>query len=414
MRFLLLFCLAGTLSADLRTEDLRAVEEVFHRTDPSLTWFAAAAKKPLDASRSVMIVQAAPDSRAGPDRRRIGVFIVSGTSNRVLLVLDNFAERGIEGFPSLDDPGTNSVKLHFYSDYGIYYGSIRYFYNPASRKPPLKFRYGMVALTSSSVRNGSIVYTGSALGRGYRISIGSAGMKISDGPAPPDVLPQPVSLRLGDGRTLLISNTPAGGSHQVAGFAMIAKSGARQFFAAPIPTMAMDRKMRPGEQAPGEIENDIGPVALDGSIVWYANRFYDGEGTSGVGAIGAFDVRTGKFEIRYLPEMAAWSGSAMRLDHEDLWIGLMRQPEGSAFSGGLLRYSRKTGAVAKFDVPDYINTIDRMGDAIYCGTSNGLYVVRGGAVAHISFEPDISGRLVGVSAPQKPGSRGEALTPRIQ
>jgi hypothetical protein len=390
---LCLCCLVGTLSADLGTEDLRSVEEVFHKTDPSLTWFAASAKKPIDAVRSVMIVQAAPDARSGPDRHTIGLFIVSGRSNRVLLVIDRFAEREVDGFPGLEQPTANSVNIHFYSDYGIYYGSVKYFFE----KPTVKFRYGMLALHSSSVRKGSIVYTGSAMGHGYEVTIGPGGRKITDGPVPSDDVPPPVSLRLADGRTLLVSNTPVGQTHQLAGFAVIDKSGKRSFYAAPVPTMSLDRKMRLGEPAPGEIENDIGPVAMGGSTVWYANRFYDGEGTSGVGAIGAFDVSTGKFEMRYLPAIAAWSGSAIRLDGDDLWVGLMRQPEGAAFSGGLLRYGTKTGVVAKFDVPDYIHTIDRLGDAIYCGTSNGVYVVRDGAVVHTSFEPDANGKLTAVT-----------------
>jgi hypothetical protein len=55
------------------------------------------------------------------------------------------------------------------------------------------------------------------------------------------------------------------------------------------------------------------------------------------------DLRTHKFEMRYLPGIVAWSGSAMRFDGDDLWIGLMQQPKGAAFSGGLLRYNLRTG-----------------------------------------------------------------------
>jgi hypothetical protein len=158
--------------------------------------------------------------------------------------------------------------------------------------------------------------------------------------------------------------------------------------------MALDRQLRPNEQAPLEIENDIGPAVLDGTTIWFANNFYDGEGTTGVGAIGSFDTRTHKFEMRYLPEIVPWSGSAMRLDGDDLWIGLMRQPEGAAFGGGLLRYNVKTGAVTTYKIPDYIYTIDRLGDAIYCGTSNGIYSIRGADVRQMRFEPDATGKVV--------------------
>jgi hypothetical protein len=161
--------------------------------------------------------------------------------------------------------------------------------------------------------------------------------------------------------------------------------------------MALYRKALPGKQAPGEIENDVGPSVLDGTRVWFANSFYDGEGVSGVGAVGAFDVTTRKYEMRYLPEIAPWSGSAMLLDGKDLWIGLMRRPEGASYGGGLLRYSTGTGVVRKYAVPDLIYTIDRLGDTLYCGTSHGLYRVRDRAITQLRFEPDGKGKLIMVA-----------------
>ena len=428
VRIGLLFCLAivpGCCSlafaAGLQREDLRSVQEAFRKTDASLAWFEARAKESLDATRSVMIVRAAYDSQAIPGKSRIGVFVVSGTANRVQLVLDVFPEIETEGFPSLDQTGANSVDLHFHSDYGIYQGSIKYIYDLSGRKPRVKIRYGMLALTSSRIQSGRLLYAASSSGwseRHVTVAIqprdGNAlpVYKITDAPAPPDALPEPVKLLLPDGRTVLVSNTPPGQAHQLAGMAIINKSATREFYPAPVPTMALDRKLRPNEQAPAEIENNIGPVEVNGSTLWFANSFYDGEGTSGVGAIGAFDLRTHKFEMRYLPEIAPWSGSAIRLDGDHLWIGLMRQPEGAAYSGGLLRYNPRTGSVKTYGIPDYIYTIDRFGDGVYCGTSNGLYLVRGEEVVHMSFEPDASGELVAVSAGRRPGGRAEALAPQ--
>jgi hypothetical protein len=167
-----------------------------------------------------------------------------------------------------------------------------------------------------------------------------------------------------------------------------------------VSTMAEYRQLRPESQPQLEIENNIGPFVLKGSTVWFANTFYDGEGTSGVGAVGSFDLQSHKFQMRHLPEIVRWSGSAMRLDSDDLWIGLMSQPEGAANSGGLLRFNTKTGAVTKFDIPDYIHTIDRVGDTIYCGTSNGVYRVRGADVSQLRFEPDSSGKIVMIATPK--------------
>jgi hypothetical protein len=155
--------------------------------------------------------------------------------------------------------------------------------------------------------------------------------------------------------------------------------------------------MLPGKRPPLEIWSDIGPFALSGTKVWFASTFYDGEGVSGVGAIGAFDIPARKYQMRYLPEIAGWSGSAILLDGDDLWIGLMRRPEGAGYGGGLLRYNTKTGSARKYAFPDVIYTVDRLGDALYCGTSHGLYIVRDDKVAHLRFEPDGKEKLIMVA-----------------
>ena len=90
--------------------------------------------------------------------------MVSGTANRVQLVLDVFPEIESNGFPSLDPAGSHSVSLHFHSDYGIYQGSIKYIYDLSSGKAPVKIRYGMLALTSSRIQNGNLLYTASSSG----------------------------------------------------------------------------------------------------------------------------------------------------------------------------------------------------------------------------------------------------------
>jgi hypothetical protein len=156
-------------------------------------------------------------------------------------------------------------------------------------------------------------------------------------------------------------------------------------------------------------------VTLAAVLLWmdrqFGSRFFfcDGEGTSGVGAIGSFDVRNaqvrdaifaGDCGLVGIGDAARWRRSLDWLDAATV---------GAAFGGGLLRYNLKTGAVAKFEIRDYIYAIDRAGDAVYCGTSNGLYIVRGGAVTQMKFEPDVSGRLVGVSTGPKPWPHGDSL-----
>jgi hypothetical protein len=410
VRLLSLLCLAIVSCAaqppDLRNEDLHSIQDALRKADASLNWFHVAAKKAMvDAAYSVMVVEAAPSEPRKLGVTQIGIFVVSAKTNQVRLVLDRYPLSGTAGFPTLERATAHVAYVHFYEDYGLYYGSIKYIYDLASARPPLKIRYGILALTSSERRNGKLRYAASFGGSERHATIviepragdAAPAYSMADAPAPWawDLAAEPARLATTDGQSVIVANkTPPGQPHQASGIYVIGKSGGKQYYPAPIPTMALHRKLLPDTQAPGEIENDIGPFVLHGHKIWFATTFYDSEGFSGVGAMGSFDISTRKYEMRYLPEIAPWSGSAILLDGADLWIGLMRRPEGAEYGAGLLRYNTATGAVAKYPVADYIHTIDRLGDTLYCGTSHGLYTVRGSRVTQLRFEPDDQGKLV--------------------
>jgi hypothetical protein len=410
VRLLSLLCLAIVSCAaqppDLRNEDLHSIQDALRKADASLNWFHVAAKKAMvDAAYSVMVVEAAPSEPRKLGVTQIGIFVVSAKTNQVRLVLDRYPLSGTAGFPTLERATAHVAYVHFYEDYGLYYGSVKYIYDLASPRPPLKIRYGIVALTSSERRNAKLRYSASFGGSERHATIviepragdAAPAYSIADAPAPWawDLAAEPARLATTDGQSVIVANkTPPGQPHQASGIYVIGKSGGKQYYPAPIPTMALHRKLLPDTQAPGEIENDIGPFVLHGHKIWFATTFYDSEGFSGVGAMGSFDISTRKYEMRYLPEIAPWSGSAILLDGADLWIGLMRRPEGAEYGAGLLRYNTATGAVAKYPVADYIHTIDRLGDTLYCGTSHGLYTVRGSRVTQLRFEPDDQGKLV--------------------
>ena len=428
VRLALLLCLAlaseqplAAQHSDLQQENLDAVKNVLRKNDPSLDLFHVLAKKPVDATYSVMVVEAAPAelrpgaSRPTPVHRRmqIGVFLVYGRTNRVRLVLDAYPLSSMVADPELDQPTAHSAYLHLYSDYGMYCGSLKYIYDLSRPTAPLKIRYRILALTSSARQNGRLRYSASfRLGiqaregeseRHATITIeprtGDAwpAYKIVDAPAPPAGAGE-TEMHIAGGQSLVVANkTPPGETHQPSGIYVVSRSGRKQFFPVPIPTAALHRKLLPDKPRPGGIQNDIGPFILDGTKVWFANSFYDGEGESGVGAVGVFDIPTRNYEMRHLPEITPWSGSAILLDGEDLWVGLMRRPEGANYGTGLLRYGTRSGAATKYPVPDLIYTLDRLGDKLYCGTSHGLYVLRGDKLTQLRFEPDEKGNLVMVS-----------------
>jgi hypothetical protein len=278
--------------------------------------------------------------------------------------------------------------------------------------PPLKIRYGILALTSST-HDGGMLHYNASFGASSQIQQGwkerytiitiqpragdaSPSFQIVDTPPHANLPPEPTPLRAAGGQSVLIANTPPGQPHQPARIYITNKLGKR-FFPAPVPTLAQFQNARSRHRAPNEIQSEIGPFVLDGPRAWFANSFYDGEGVSGVGAIGSFDTLTHLYEMRYLPEITPWSGSAILLDGEDLWIGLMRRPEGASTGSGLLRYNTKTRAVAKYAIPDLIYTIDRLGETLYCGTSQGLYTIHGGKITQLRFEPDEKGNTAMVA-----------------
>ena len=405
--------------ADLQKEDVRAIQLALKTRDSSLDWFQVLAKKPIDSGDSVMLVEAAPTelrpgaSQPSPivSRMQIALLVAAGARNQVRLMLDSLPLRDLSATPKLDQPTGRSVNLHFYSDYGIYLGSIKYFYDLAGQQPPAKIRYGILALTSSEKVHGTLRYTAS-FGTANQVQEGwserhamitiqpGAGdslpqFKIVDAPAAEDnAYVEPTPLRVGGGESVLIANqTSPGQPHHPSSIYVIEKSGRKQGFPPPLPSMNFYRKMLPGKQPPAEIWSDIGPFVLNNGKIWFASTFYDGEGVSGVGAIGTFDIAPRQYHMRYLPEIKRWSGSAILLDGDQLWIGLVHHPEGADFGGGLLGYNIKTGSTTKYAFRDVIYTIDRLGDALYCGTSNGVYVLRDRKLTQLRFEPNEQGQL---------------------
>ncbi|HUJ51345.1 MAG TPA: hypothetical protein VLW25_14145 [Bryobacteraceae bacterium] len=359
-------------------------------------------KKPLDAAHSVAL---ADTEKPGPGRW--GLYIVSNQNNQELLALDAYSEGALAASPVLEAFGPNAAYLHFYSDYGIYYGSVKYIFDLSSSKPPTKIRYGLLGLTSVVRRNGKLDYSASFNQPGQIFQNGwheqhaaiivqprDAGLPayqiVNGAITPGQSAGEPRAMTGPGGEAVLVDNTtPPGQPHRPSTIFVDSKP-----FPAPIPTIGFYRRALPQKQAPGEMESDIGPFVQNGDKIWFTTTFYDGEGTSGIGAIGTFDISTRKYLMRYLPEIAPWSGSAILLDGDRLWIGLKRRPEGADIGGGLLRYNMHTGRVKTFAIPDVIFTVDRARDAIYCGTSHGLYMLRGDQITQLRFEPNESGQLV--------------------
>lgn len=138
------------------------------------------------------------------------------------------------------------------------------------------------------------------------------------------------------------------------------------------------------------IEERAGPWQRVGDRIWFGRTFYDGEGTTGVGAIGRFDLASRSFSFISPEALRPWSASALLIEDDVAWVGLVRHPEGADYGHGLLRVhltDRNTGLTP---IADMITGIVRWRGALYVATTNGVYVVDGRALRRYRLEP--SGR----------------------
>jgi len=123
------------------------------------------------------------------------------------------------------------------------------------------------------------------------------------------------------------------------------------------------------------VGEEFGPYQRVGSRIWFGKTFYDGEGITGVGGFGYFDIPTSIYKFLPIKEMAPWSVSAILVEDRHAWIGLVGHPEGADYSGGLLQYDLQTGGVKKYPVEEVVLRIMRQGSKVYLATQSGISVI---------------------------------------
>ena len=118
---------------------------------------------------------------------------------------------------------------------------------------------------------------------------------------------------------------------------------------------ARPRRVADGYVRDGTIlEEEPGPYQVVGSRIWFGKTFYDGEGTSGVGGLGYFDTSTSQYRFVQVPGLADWSVSAILIEKDAAWIGLVDYPEGEPYGGGLIRYDFKARTSRKYATEEVI------------------------------------------------------------
>src|SRR5207247_8520451 len=111
---------------------------------------------------------------------------------------------------------------------------------------------------------------------------------------------------------------------------------------------------------------------VDGRV-WLGKRFYDGEGSTGVGALGYFDIAQQKFVFLDIPEIVDWSVSAILVERQTVWAGLQNNPEGASRSGGLLRHDLNTSSTHIYPIEDLVQQIHPPVHGCLIGTTNAIY-----------------------------------------
>jgi hypothetical protein len=124
-------------------------------------------------------------------------------------------------------------------------------------------------------------------------------------------------------------------------------------------------------RASTEINESIGPWQMEDKRIWFGKTFYDGEGSSGVGGFGYFDMNERRFHMFAPPEIADWSVSAIDVGSDAVWMALVQNGEYGESSGGLLRYDRQSGVVRRLGLPDVVLRIVRAGGKLLAATDLG-------------------------------------------
>jgi hypothetical protein len=387
-------------------EDLRSVTAWLRKNNPDPVPVHAIDKQAVDSTYSILVAEETAQWRklaTSPPAELLrpgytGVFVVYGKTNQVYMVLEVFRSEDFRGlFAQIQEARRDSVLIEFFDSYGGCGASLKYVYDLDKKRIDSRLRFCRMAFDPPVRADGRLYYKS-------RSECGHSGMKLE-----PREFIVAVEPRAGVAvpgyqfvkamPSAVPATTVAPAFVVEAGGVHLSRAGAaNKFFPVAVPSLDEYTKLRGNEARGGWrptrefLKNQVGPIAVDGTALWFANTFYDGEGITGVGGIGRFDLMTGEYKMRHFPQIARWSGSWILLEGDDIWVGLVCRPEGAPIGGGLLRYNRVTGEGQRYEFPGVISSIDRAGDTLYLATSIGLYLFRNDSLTLMRLEPVAKGR----------------------
>jgi hypothetical protein len=146
------------------------------------------------------------------------------------------------------------------------------------------------------------------------------------------------------------------------------------------------------------IDEEIGAWQIVDRVPWFGKSFYDGEGNTGVGGFGYFDIEQRKYRMYSPPEILDWSVSAMLVQPNTVWLALAHRGEYGDSSGGLLRFNRATQTVERLALPDIATDIAYVGDHVLLATESGAAVVEAKKLRMFFVDEATNGQLQVVEA----------------
>ncbi|MBV9295330.1 MAG: hypothetical protein JO145_07120 [Acidobacteriaceae bacterium] len=137
---------------------------------------------------------------------------------------------------------------------------------------------------------------------------------------------------------------------------------------------------------------------MDGDRLWFGNNYYDGEGSTGVGAFGYFDLNARRYLLFSPPEIAHWEISALLVEPDAVWLGLDHFGENiSKFPGGLARWDRNHHRIRHYTlefVVDRIQREKRDASLLRLTTHSGYALFRDGELRRFRVQKGSGGKEV--------------------
>jgi len=137
--------------------------------------------------------------------------------------------------------------------------------------------------------------------------------------------------------------------------------------------------------------NEIGPYLIEQNKVVFGLSFYDGEGSTGIGGIGFYDLIKKTYNIKYIKEIGDKSIGKMFFYKNELWCALYQRGEGADNYSGVMRYNIDSKEYQVYDILGEVNAIVPWKDYIFINTSKGFYQINDGLITRGVFKTSSNG-----------------------